>query len=432
MGSSSLTFPQGFLWGAATSAHQVEGNNIYSDWWAWEQAGRVKEPSGLACDQYRRFAEDFDLAASLGQRAHRFSIEWSRIEPTRGDFNEEALAHYREVVRALRQRNLEPVVTLHHYTSPQWLAKAGGWVNSNVVDWFGRFTEQVVKAVGPSVRYWITINEPMVFVNMHYIEGVGPPGSHDLKQALRVIEHLIRAHAVSYRILHEALPGAQVSVAKHLPAFTACRAWWPMDRWARRMTDQIFNAAFLDALTEGRWSVPGVATWTIHEARSTLDFLGINYYGRQFIRWTPFRGGWLGSSCDLGHHPRQVTERTSMGWDVHPESFRRTLLQSAALGLPILVTENGTWMEDDARRWRYIARHLEALVRAMQQGADVIGYLYWSLLDNFEWAHGYGPRFGLVEVDYATQERRVRDSGRRFAEVCRTNRLVLGESAIPV
>jgi len=425
-----VQFPDGFLWGAATSAHQVEGNNRFNDWWAWEQASRVKQSSGLACDQYNRYAQDFDLAASLGHNAHRFSVEWSRVEPARGRFDDEVLAHYRDVVRALHERHLEPVVTLHHYTTPQWAAEAGSWTNAQMVDWFGRYTERVVNALGDSVRYWVTINEPMVFVNMHYIEGTGPPGAHDFKQALRVIEHVIRAHAVAYRILHGARPQAgapMVSVAKHLPVFVPCRAWMPMDHWASWMTDRIFNGAFLEALTEGRWSVPGVAAWTIPEARGTLDYLGVNYYGRQFVQWNPFAGGWLGGTCDLGHHPRQVPERTSLGWDVYPAAFTQTLLRGARLGLPILVTENGTWMHDDAQRWRFVARHLAAMKEAMDRGASVIGYLYWSLIDNFEWAHGYGPRFGLVEVDYKTQERRIRESGRKYAEVCQSNQLVIDE-----
>jgi beta-glucosidase len=171
--------------------------------------------------------------------------------------------------------------------------------------------------------------------------------------------------------------------------------------------------------------VPGIAAWKIPEARATLDYLGINYYGRQFIRWGPSPGRWLGASCDLGHHPREVPERTALGWDVHPESFTRTLLRGARLGVPLLVTENGTWMHDDAQRWRFIERHLTAMDQAIGQGAKILGYLYWSLLDNFEWAQGYGPRFGLIEVDYATQERRVRASGRRYAHVCRANRLTV-------
>ena len=426
---SVYSFPEGFLWGAATSAHQVEGNNIHNDWWAWEQVGRVKTPSGLACDQYRRYVQDFDLAASLHHNAHRLSIEWSRIEPAKGRIDEEAVAHYVDVIRALRARKLEPVVTLHHFTTPQWAAEAGGWVNADIVDWFGRYTERMVRALGSEVRYWVTINEPMVFVNMHYIEGVGPPGGKDFRAALRVIEHLIRAHAVAYKLLHQGRPAGGpplVSIAKHLPVFTPCRRWNPMDRWAAWMTDHIFNEAFLQALTVGRWSVPGMATWTIPEAARTLDYLGINYYGRQFMQWNPFRRGWLGGSCNLDHHePHDVPERTGMGWDVYPPAFTQTLLRVARLGLPILVTENGTCMEDDARRWRYVARHLAAMKDAMEQGAKVIGYLYWSLLDNFEWSHGYGPRFGLMEVDHVTQERRVRESAHRYAEICKTGRLSL-------
>ena len=419
---AEFVFPKDFFWGAATSAHQVEGNNTRNDWWAWEQAGRVKESSGLACDHYRRFESDFDLAASLAHNAYRFSIEWSRIEPAKGQWDEEALAHYVEVVRALRKRHLEPVVTLHHYTNPRWLADAGGWTNRNVVDWFARYTERIVKTLGDLVRWWVTINEPMVYVHMHYVEGEGPPGARDMRQAMRVTEHLIRAHAVSYRVLHDAAP-VQVSIAKYLPVFIPCRRWWPPDRWAASLTDRLFNRAFLEALTTGRWSLPAGRSMTIREAQGTLDFLGVNFYRRQFIRWGPAPAHWLGRTCDLGHHARDVTEITPMGWDVHPESFFRTLTRAAQLGLPLFVTENGTCLTDDARRWQYLLRHLQAMARAMQAGAPVIGYLYWSLLDNFEWSHGFGPRFGLIEVDYTTQQRRIRESARRYAEVCRRNTL---------
>ncbi len=425
----NFSFPSGFFWGAATSAHQVEGDNVHSDWWAWEQAGRVTEPSGIACDHYRRFRDDFDLAASLGHNAHRFSIEWSRIEPVEGRFDDGVLAHYVEVVDALRQRSLEPVVTLHHFTSPQWLTEQGGWVNPKVVDWFARYTQRIVEALGGRVRYWVTINEPMVFVNMHYVEGVGPPGARPFGDVLRVIEHLIRAHAASYHLLHRAAPVAdgacQVSVAKNLPVFIPCRRWSPLDRLASSFTDRFFNAAFLEALTEGRWAVPGVGRWNIREARGTLDYLGVNFYGRQFIRCRLRAGQWPGQTCDLTHHAREIPERSRMGWDVFPEALTQTVLRGARLKLPILVTENGTWMEADERRWRFIAQNLAALARAIDGGARVIGYLYWSLLDNFEWSHGYRPRFGLVEVDYATQARRPRNSARRYAEVCETNRLTL-------
>jgi len=426
---TAFQFPEGFLWGSATSAHQVEGNNIHSDWWAWEQAGRVKEPSGVACDHYRRFNEDFDLAASLGHTLHRFSVEWSRLEPAEGRWDEDAVAHYVEVVRALRQRRIEPLVTLHHFTSPQWFTAQGGWTRPDSVERFARYTQRVVEALGESVRYWVTINEPMVYVRMHYVQGIGPPGAQDFAQARRVIEHLVRAHAAAYRILHAAArAGAiepQVSIAHHLPAFRPCRPWWPPDRWMTFVTDRIFNRAFLETLIEGRWSVPGVATQVIPEARATLDFLGVNFYGRQFIRSLPTHRPWPAGSCDLGHHPRQVRERTALGWDVHPDSFLEVLTRWSRLRLPILVTENGTWMEDDARRWDFLARHVQAMARAMQAGARIIGYCYWSLLDNFEWADGFGPRFGLIDVDYATQQRRIRQSGERYAQLCRTNCVAL-------
>ena len=425
-----VPFPAGFLWGTSTSAHQVEGNNVHSDWWAWEQAGRVRERSGLACDHYRRFAQDFDLAVELGTNAHRFSVEWARIEPAEGQWDDEALAHYVEVVRALRQRALEPIVTLHHFTTPQWLAAQGGWTNPKVIDAFARYVRRVAAALGEHVRYWVTINEPLVYVRMHYILGLGPPGGTDLQQALVVIRHLIEAHAAAYHVLHQERraeqPLPRVSIAHHLPAFWPCRRWWPMDRWVTSLTDQVFNTAFLDALLEGRWYVPGLAKWRIPEAATTLDYLGVNFYGRQFIRWVPRRGVWPGDSCDLGHHQRDVTERTSLGWDVYPPAFVDVLTRWARSGLPLLVTENGAYTVDDARRWRYLQGHLQALAQALQAGVSVLGYCYWSLLDNFEWAEGYTPRFGLISMDYATQQRRIRDSGRRYAEVCRANRVSLG------
>lgn len=429
---NAFRFPEGFLWGSSTSSHQVEGHNVHNDWWAWEQAGRVKERSGAACDHYRRFAGDLDLAVALGHNTHRFSIEWSRVEPAEGQWNDEALAHYREVIAALRQRKLEPLVTLHHFTNPRWLLEDGGWTNPKVVDRFARYTRRVAEALGSSVRYWLTINEPMVYVRMHYIQGLGPPGARDLKQALRVTEHMIRAHAASYRLLHEAgrahgVP-TEVSIAQYVPVLRPCHSWWPMDRRAAVMTERLFNSALLEAKTEGRWSIPGIGTWDIPEAKGTLDFLGVNFYGRVFVRWLPIPGRWPAQTCDVGHH-RDVTERTSMGWDVHPASLTEALMSLRRFGLRILITENGTYMQDDAQRWSFIRRHIQAVARAMQAGVPVFGYCYWSLLDNFEWAEGYGPRFGLIETDYATQARRIRDSARRYAAVCRSNAIDVDNAA---
>ena len=424
---SGFQFPEGFLWGASTSAHQVEGQNLHSDWWAWEQAGRVKEPSGLACDHYRRYADDIDLAASLGHTAHRFSIEWARIEPSEGQWDDAALRHYVDVVRHLRRRRLEPLVTLHHFTNPQWFLARGGRPNPKSVEWFARYAQRIAQALDGSARYWLTINEPLVYVRMHYIQGLGPPGARDLGQALQVIQHMIHGHAAAYHALHAARPigGAmpRVGFAHYIPEFWPCRRWSLRDRWIAQITDRIFTVAFLQGVTEGRVDVPGMAAWRLPDARSTMDYLGFNYYNRQFIRWAPDAGGaWPGQSCDVGHH-REVTERNALGWDVNPDAFGRLLVRLGGFGVPIFVTENGTYMEEDARRERFIVRHIQAMARAMQRGAPVIGYCYWSLLDNFEWADGYGPRFGLVNVDYATQQRTVRGSAKRYAEICTSNRV---------
>ena len=425
---AEFLFPERFLWGASTSAHQVEGNNVHSDWWAWEQAGRVNTKSGLACDHYRRFPQDFALAQSLGHNAHRFSIEWSRVEPEENRWDDQAIAHYVEVVRALRARGLEPVVTLHHFTTPQWLVAKGGWTSPKSVVHFARYARRIADAL-KDVRYWVTINEPMVYIRMHYVQGLGPPGERNLSEALKAVEHMIHAHAAGYHILHAHRgaddPAPLVSIAHNIPSFRPCHWWSPLDRWVMWLTNRIFSEGWIGALTTGRWSVPGIGKWRYKGAENTLDYVGINYYGRQFIHWVPPPGVWPGDGCDLGHHSREVKERTSMGWDVCPQSFFEVLMKLRSLNLPVLVTENGTYMEEDSRRWNYIQRHIQAMARAMQQGVNVVGYCYWSLLDNFEWADGYGPRFGIVNVDYATQTRTPRESAHRYAEICRSNRIAL-------
>ena len=424
---SVITFPVGFFWGAATSAHQVEGDNTNNDWWDWEQAGKTKDPSGAACDQYRRFRDDFDLAKQLGHNAHRLSVEWSRIEPRDGEFDDEALAHYQAVMRALRERNLEPFVTLHHFTNPRWLAAKGGWTNPQVVDDFTRFARRTAEALGHDVRYWLTINEPMVYALLHYIDGVGPPGERDTAKAFIVMEHLLRAHAAAYEAIHDVARARRwpvsVSLADHAQIFEPHRPWWPGDRFIAGLTEEIYNRRFLQAMMDGWWRLPGKRPLRIADHAPTLDFIGMNYYNRVFMRlgW-PGRRQWPGIRCDSGHH-REVTERNSLGWDVYPPGLYRIIRWAAPYRLPILITENGICTDDDAQRERFILRHLAWVGRAVQDGLPMMGYLHWSLLDNFEWAQGFGPRFGLIEVDYATQARRVRPSARRYAEICRTNEL---------
>ncbi len=421
--SANFRFPAGFLWGAATSSHQVEGQNTNSDWWAWETSGKVAEPSGDAADHFRRYREDFDIARSLNHNAYRFSLEWSRIEPREGEWSVEGLAHYRRKLEALRERGMEPVLTVYHYTLPQWLAEKGGWENPKIEDYFARFTERVAREYGGLVRWWLTFNEPVVQAFKGWILGQWPPGRvQDFPTALQVVRRMLRAHVKAYHAIHEARPDAMVSVAKHALALTPCNPKRRLDRisvWARTY---LFNHLFLDALHTGALRVPGLF-WENLPQKRTLDFIGLNYYTRDFVRNTGFSlPGLVGDICTLEHH-QSVGKRNDLGWEIYPEGLAHFLRAYSRYRLPILITENGLPVENDEDRWTFIFLHLWQVARAIDEGIPVVGYLHWSLLDNYEWADGFKARFGLIGVDYATQARVVRESARRFARVIERNEL---------
>jgi beta-glucosidase len=415
-------FPPDFLFGAATSSHQVEGNCTNNDWWAWEQAGKVPEKSGLACDHYRRFREDFDLARELRHNAHRFSIEWSRIEPEEGRFSDDAIRHYRDVLSALRERGMEPIVTLHHFTLPQWLAAKGGWENPKIEGLFARYVGVVVDACKDLARWWITINEPLVIVFKGYVIGEWPPGKKEFPVAMKVVRQLLRTHVRAYHVIHERQPDARVSIAHHALALSADDKSRLRDRLSLGTRSFLVNHMFLKALVNGHLRVPGVI-WEGLGSGRTLDFLGLNYYTRDFVRNAGFDlAGLLGSGSRIDHR-MSIGQRNELGWEIYPEGMGRLLGEYGRYGLPVLISENGTSTWRDQSRWLFIYMHLWQVARGLSEGVPIVGYLYWSLLDNFEWAEGYKARFGLVEVDYATQQRRVRPSALHFREVIRRNRL---------
>ncbi len=421
--SANFRFPDGFLWGAATSAHQVEGRNTNNDWWAWEQSGRVKEPSGLAADHFRRFREDFDLARSLGHNAHRFSLEWSRIEPEDGTFSAEGLRHYGDVIDALRARGIEPVVTIFHYTIPQWLAARGGLEAPEFEDRFERFAARVVAEYGDRVRWWLTLNEPVVQAFKGWVLGQWPPGrTQDFAGAIRVVRTLLRSHVRAYHAIHARRPDALVSVAKHALALSPCNPKSVLDRLSVRVRQYLFNHLFLDALHTGALRVPGLLWERLPQAH-TLDFIGLNYYTRDFVQNTGFSlPGLVGNLCTREHHGR-IGKRNELGWEIYPEGLAHFLKAYARYGRPILITENGLPTSRDDDRWTFLFLHLWQVARALDEGVPIAGYLHWSLLDNYEWADGFGGRFGLIEVDYATQGRTPRESAKKLAEIIRRNEL---------
>lgn len=424
----SKQFPKDFLWGAATSSHQVEGGNSRNDWWAWEEQGKVPEHSGDACKHYEKYEQDFDLLQQMGHNTHRFSIEWSRIEPEEGRFDPEAIAHYRKVIEALRRRNIEPMVTLHHFTNPMWLVRQGGWARPQVVHHFERYTHWVVKHLGDLVKYWVTINEPLVYIHFGYIEGTWPPGQKSPEDGLKALRYFLEAHVRATEVIRGTYakqttwPKPLVGFAHHLAAHTPSPAWNPLSHLAVKMRDHFFWDIPFNALKEGRFKVPGQKLVRMNST-DTLDFLGINYYMREFIEFDGLAfPGVMGKICSLTKH-RDAGFRNFLGWEEYPEGLYQILMKLRKYNTPILVTENGTCVVKDEDRQRSLKGHLDAVWRAIQGGSPVKGYYHWSLMDNFEWAEGYKPTFGLIEVDFKTQDRKVRPSGLDYAEICRTNAL---------
>ncbi|MDD5138244.1 MAG: glycoside hydrolase family 1 protein [Candidatus Omnitrophica bacterium] len=400
-----MKFPKDFLWGSALSAYQAEGDNKFSDWWSWEiETG--KERSGRACRHYEFYEQDFELAGSLNHNAHRLSIEWGRIEPQEGNFSEEGLNHYLGVIASLKKRHIEPIVTLHHFTNPAWLSRRGGWEKKGSVDAYLRYCRFVVRALAGQVHYWVTINEPTVYVSHAYIFGVWPPQARSYLKAKIVGDNLASAHIRAYRLIHDlygelSLPGPSVGLAQYTQAFYPCTQSLK-DRLAAGLRDRWFNFGFLDKLAR-------------HHA---LDFIGMNYYSRQVVELKKWGWShWAMDVCEKNHHPAM---KNSLGWDIYPEGLSALLLKLKKYNLPVIITENGICTEDDRQRWEYIYRHLEHIHFAIEKGVPVVGYLYWSLLDNFEWDKGFSPKFGLIGIDYDTYERSVRESARKFAAVCKT------------
>jgi beta-glucosidase len=415
-------FPQGFLWGASASSHQVEGENRWNDWWEHEQSGRLPHKSGDACRHYERFEQDFDLARSWGHNAHRFSVEWSRIEPSEGNWNMEALNHYREVIRALKYRGLEPVVTLHHFTNPAWFSRRGGWLRGDSALLFVRYAEQVVRNLGTEVKYWLTINEPTDYIMQGYVNGEWPPffKSAWIKAAI-VFRNLARAHVGAYRVLHRNRSDALVGFCHNASPIMPCNSARRSDRAAARLRDVIWNRAFLHLI--------GARSRNTKQKVKNLDFIGLNYYKRTIVHSSGFGlGAVLGRTCQLSHHSDQGPIST-MGWEVYPRGLKLVLQYFSQFGLPLLVTENGIATDDESLRGEFVAKHLQSLAEALNSGVNVFGYLYWSLIDNFEWALGTKPRFGLAAVDYSTQQRLPRPCVEEFSRICHANELVLSLAA---
>jgi beta-glucosidase len=403
-------FPDGFLWGTATAAHQVEGDNHNSDWWEFEQRGGILtgDSADPACDQYRRFREDFAMLHELRNNAHRLSIEWSRIEPAPGEFDQSQIDHYRDVLAELRARGLAPMVTLHHFTSPLWFTRRGGWAASGAPDAWLPFVRRVAEELGDLVAMWCTINEPNIYAYQGWLAGEFPPGRRgDVLGLVRVLGNLRRAHEAAYRELHRLTPGVPVGLAQH--------RWLLLPAHPGRLRDRF--AAGTAAFFMDRWPAGGGRWRQVVEAPA--DYVGLNHYSGSLVAFS-LRA--VGEGFAHRFNPPGLAE-SDFGWAVEPAWMRRCLEDLRPLGLPVYVSENGIATGDDAFRARFLREMLEQLWEAIQGGVDVRGYFHWSSHDNFEWARGYSMRFGLIGVDLETQRRTVKPSGLLYARIAEANAL---------
>ena len=423
MPQATFHFPRGFLWGTATAAHQVEGGNTNNNWWAWEQEpGHIHngERSGQACDWWGgRWREDFDRAAETGQNAHRLSVEWSRIQPAPDRWDEHALDRYREMVRGLSERGMTPMVTLHHFTDPIWLAEMGGWESEKAVDYFTPFVRKVVEALKEYVSLWVTINEPNVYATSGYALGIFPPGKTDARAALGVMTNMVRGHAAAYRAIHGVQPTARVGFAHNYRGFLPGREWLFLDRWAAGLQHRIFNDFFAHALKTGVLRFP-FGFRRLPEAKGTQDFIGLNYYTRDRVNFNLLKAGELFGR----RYYQRGSDLSDTGFICNePEGMFEALKWCNQFGVPVIVTENGVEDADDDLRPRYLAQHIHQMWRAVNFNWPVKGYFHWTLVDNFEWERGWSQRFGLWELDVETQARRKRPSADLYAVICRENGL---------
>lgn len=396
----SVRFPDGFLFGAATAAQQVEGNNINSDWWEFERrpGTPVYEPSGDACDSYHRYRQDIQLVADFGLDAYRFSIEWARVEPVEGTFSGAELAHYRRMLATCHELGIVPILTFHHFSLPRWLGDQGGFLSTRFPALFQRYCGRVAEALGDLIGWACTINEPEAAGDAGWMIGVHPPGiKGDIESARRVTDNVFEAHQLAVGAIHD-----------HSPT--------PVG-----VTLALQDMQYEDGATPGdtEWENNARLSERFLRACEKDDFVGLQTYTR--IRFGPEGERGPGLHPEDKNKSLESDTTTQVGWEFYPRSVSGTIRRAATVagGKPILLTENGIATLNDDKRIAFIDGALRAVHECLSDGIDVRGYVHWSLLDNYEWSGGFIPKFGLCEVDRATFARRPKRSGYWFGAVAR-------------
>ncbi len=393
--SKSIEFPKDFLWGTATSAHQIEGNNINSDWWRWETTGDnpPKDPSDIACDSYDRYEEDFDLCKDMGNDAVRISVEWARIEPQEGTFDSDEITHYRNVLQTAKNKGLKTFVTLHHFTNPIWFADKGGWLNPKSFIYFSKYAGKCAHVFDDLVDVFTTINEPQVLASQAYLKGIWYPNQKNIFKNLLVQFNLLLSHISAYKAMKE-YTHKPVGIVKNIIWFDTNSKSNILDRLVCKVAHFFVSDFFLFPL------------------KRYLDVIGINYYFTFIL-----------SGLKINNTDDRVSD---LGWWLHSDGLEKNLLSLKKYNLPIYVTENGLADAEDKYRADFIKEHLITCYNAIESGVNLKGYFHWSLLDNFEWYEGFWPRFGLVEIqreNYLT--RKPRPSFYYYSDICKNNRVLV-------
>jgi beta-glucosidase len=388
-----------FLWGVATSAFQLEGSP-HADWASWDA---VLHFNPNVTNHYHLYRDDLNLLKELGVNAYRFSLEWSRIQPRENVWNDEAVAHYQEVINILNENNIEPMVTIHHFTHPLWFIRKYPWHDETSIEKFLNYTMQIVSAL-KGVRYWITFNEPYVLLLGGYLEGCMPPGMRDRSLAIKALKNILICHAGAFDSIHAHVPDAQVSVAHNMAALAPWRRWNPLDRLIAGAAKFFYNHSLLDAFLTGKLHVKFPFKKAIIipvPIKNKLDFFGVNYYTRVHMRFNPFKK--LG--VELRHRDIGGYGLSDMGWEIHPRGLEKVLRYASKLKVPLIITENGIATHDTEKKVKFMREHIDILEKNIRNGIDVRGYFYWTLIDNYEWLQGLDTRFGLYKVDFKTLQR---------------------------
>lgn len=429
--SSTRDFPVSFLWGCATAPTQVDGGDVNSDWYHWcLEKNKIADGSSCltACEHWQHYEEDFTLMQQMGMQTYRLGTDWSRFQGEAGaPFDMAALHHFRQILQSLLDKNITPLITLNHFSIPQWWLRKGGWTREENLTEYYEFVDFLIEGVGDLVHLYITHNEPNVYALFAYLKGLWPPGKSGLtglRAHNRVLRHIVMAHFHTYDRIREihakhAWQSPEISIAKHIRVMDPKKPEGALDVDRTAEAERRFNLIFTDCIQSGRLLGPLGRDEKIHDG-DAWDYYGLNYYSRDTISFN-----WRDPGSLFIHvETNKEALHNDLGWEIYPEGIYRILKDIyERYGKPIRITENGIADVNDSKRSDFINNHLIQVKRAMDEGVPVLAYYHWSFMDNFEWHEGYTARFGLVHVDYETQKRTLRDSGKMYRKIIQTGRL---------